>query len=410
MDKLILSAGTVLPVSSPPLRNASVLVIDGKIRDVGKTALFRKKYGGVTEKKLGGGILLPGFVNAHVHLELGWTQARIGRFKGFTGWLEQLVKAKKEKIGAETLEASVAKGIDSLIQSGVTTVGEISSYGGIDKPLLKKSGLRVVLFKEILDSNAHKTDFSSLERDVLYEERLFPHAPYSCEPGLLKKVLRSHGRNGVPFGIHLAESPDEVEFTRGTANRIESRIYPLIGKLPFKRPVAPSPFSYLVKTALEGGARATLIHMVQAGSGDAAEASRLGLGVVLCPRSNLFLQVGPPPVVFYSGLDRLGLGTDGLSSNYNLDFFEELRAFHLLVSQSAGNGASYRSVYAATLGGARALYIEDRTGSIGAGKEADLIYLDARGGKDPYLSVIASSPGDLGLLMVRGKILHARPA
>jgi len=409
MKTFILSAGTVLPVSSKPLSGASVLVSDGKIREVGKTTALLKKHPGVPEIKLGSGTLLPGFINGHTHLELGWTQAEIGAFTGFTGWLEQLIVSKGTPILEETIAASVSEGVKSLVSSGVTTVGEISSYGGLDKPILEQSGLRAVLFREILDSNEHRTDFNFKSGDGLVEERAFPHAPYSCSPRLLRKVFRAHHKNGVPFGMHLAESPDEVEFVKCCANKIESKIFPLIRKESFKRPAAESPFAYFSKMGLSEGDGVTLIHMVQVGKEEADEISRLGLGIVLCPRSNLFLQAGAPPFAYYSGVERLGIGTDGLSSNYNLDFFEELRAFHLLMSQAIGEKAAFKSIHAATLGGAGALYLEEKTGSIDPGKEADLIYIDTPGSfRDPYLSVISSASANLGMVMTAGRVLYKK--
>jgi len=409
MGKLILTAETVLPLSSKPLKNASVLISDGKIREIGKSAALRKRFKGVIERDLGNGILLPGFVNAHTHLELGWMFKRLRSFRGFTGWLAQIIKEKRLGVADGEITESVEEGIRANIRSGVTTVGEISSYGGMDIPLLKSSGLRTVLFREILDSNEGAADFSSLEKGALFEERLFPHSPYSCSPGVLKKSLRSHRRNGVPLGIHLAESADEVRFVRGEENNIEKKIFPLINKTPFKKHSADSPVSYLWKVGLLDGVRVTLVHMVQVSGEEARELRKLDAAVVLCPRSNFFLQVGAPPVKEYAGFNRIGIGTDGLSSNYNLDFFEEMRFLHLLMSQSLGRRAAYVTVYAATLGGARALYIEDKTGSIEPGKEADLIFLkNGSGSGDPYLSVISSAAQDVGMVMVRGEIIHTR--
>jgi cytosine/adenosine deaminase-related metal-dependent hydrolase len=409
MGKLILSAETVLPLSSKPLKNASVLISDGKIREIGKSAALRKRFKGVIERDLGNGILLPGFVNAHTHLELGWMFKRLRSFRGFTGWLAQIIKEKRLGAADGEITESVEEGIRANIRSGVTTVGEISSYGGIDIPLLKSSGLRTVLFREILDSNEGAADFSSLEKGALFEERLFPHSPYSCGPGVLKKSLRSHRRNGVPLGIHLAESADEVRFVRGEENNIEKKIFPLINKTPFKKHSADSPVSYLWKVGLLEGVRVTLVHMVQVSGEEARELCKLDAAVVLCARSNFFLQVGAPPVKEYAKFNRIGIGTDGLSSNYNLDFFEEMRFLHLLMSESLGQRAAYVTVYAATLGGASALYIEDKTGSIEPGKEADLIFLkNGSGSGDPYLSVISSTARDVGMVMVRGEIIHTR--
>ena len=408
MRKLLISAGTILPVSSKPLKNGSVLIADGKIGEIGKSAVLRKRYGSVNEIDLGKGILLPGFVNAHTHLELGWIKKRLRSFKGFTGWLEQIVKEKRLGVTNGEIIESVEEGIETLIGSGVTTVGEISSYNGIDKPLLKDSGLRTVLFREILDSNEDGTDFSSLEESPLFEERLFPHSPYSCSPGLLKKALRSYRKNGIPLGIHLGESADEVKFLRGEENYIEKKIFPLINKSPFKKPSADTPVSYLKNSGLLDGTRITLVHMVQVSEEEAEELRSLDVAIVLCPRSNLFLQVGAPHVKQYADFERLGLGTDGLSSNYNLDFFEEMRFYHLLISRAAGAKAAYKTVYAATLGGAKSLYLENKTGSIEPGKEADLVFLNTGvESGDPYLSVISSTAGNVRMVMVRGLILYS---
>jgi 5-methylthioadenosine/S-adenosylhomocysteine deaminase len=407
MGKLILTAETVVPVSSKPLRNASVFISGGKIREVGKPGVLRKKYKGAQEMDLGKGILLPGLVNAHTHLELGWMFSRLSSFRGFTGWLGQIIKEKRAGVAAAGIVRSAEEGIRASILSGVTTVGEISSYGGIDKQILKGSGLRTVLFREVLDSNEDKTDFSSLEKGTLFEERLFAHSPYSCSPGVLKKALRYYRKNGVPLGIHLAESADEVRFVRGEENNIEKKIFPLIRKTPFKRPRAETPVSYLMNAGLLHGVKITLVHMVQVSGGEARRLRDMDAAVVLCPRSNFFLQVGAPPVKEYAEFNRIGIGTDGLSSNYNLDFFEEMRFLHLLMSASQGRRAAFVTVYAATLGGAKSLYIEDKTGSIEAGKEADLIFLGSGAGTgDPYLSVISSSARDVGMVMVRGEIIH----
>ena len=409
MSKLLLTSDTVLPISSQPLQEAAVYIEDGVIKDLGPASILKREYREVKTLELGDGILLPGFINAHVHLELGWIKEKIGVFQGFTGWLKQIINAKREPIAEETIESSVKQGINTLISSGVTTVGEISSYGGIDKPILKSSGIRTVLFREVLDSKEETCDLGDFETGPLFEERLFPHAPYSCSPGLLRKVLESHLRSKIPLGIHLAESPHEMEFVRGKENAIESTIFPIIGKEPFSRNTADTPFSYLNEIGFFDGSVVTTVHMVHVKPEEVHEIRIKNVGIVLCPRSNLFLQVGVPPLEDYRGLDRLGLGTDGLSSNYNLDYFEELRSLHLLMSLSLGKDAASKSVYCATLGGAKSLYIEDKTGSIEKGKEADLIFLNSDNrSNDPYLSVLSSTNKNLDMVMVQGNIIYER--
>jgi len=409
MKKLLISADTILPISSEPLKDSALVVFDGQIKDIGRASQLRKKYKDIKDIKLGEGFLLPGFINAHTHLELGWIKNKIGGFKGFTQWLQQIISAKKEAVSNQDIEDSVSEGIKSQIASGVTTVGEISSYGGLDIPILKKSGLRTVLFREAVDSKETTMDFDSFEKSDLYEERLFPHAPYSCSPGLLEKVLKSHKKNKRPLGIHLAESREEINFVNRKANSIENEIFPLIAKESFKRKKADTPFGYLKSLGFFDKNKVTTIHMVQIKADEVKEIHNLNVGIVLCPRSNLFLQVGLPPLKEYAKLKRVGLGTDGLSSNYNLDFFEELRVLHLLWSDALGKEASYESVHAATLGGASALFLEDKIGSLEIGKEADLIFLNSKNKfQNPYLSVVSSTNENLELLMVKGHILYSK--
>ena len=409
MEKLLISADTILPVSSDPIKDGALVVSGGKIEDIGKASVLRGKHRRVKEHSLGSGTLLPGFINAHTHLELGWIKKKVGNFKGFTSWLQQIIRAKKEGVTNQEIQESVADGIKAQIESGVTTVGEISSYGGLDIPILKHSGLRTILFREVVDSKEGMMDFDTFKTSSLYEERLFPHAPYSCSPGLLEKTLNSHRKSNRPLGIHLAESKEEIEFVNRKANAIENEIFPLIDKKSFKRKKADTPFGYLKSMGFFDHGRVTTVHMVQVSSEEIKEIESLDIGIVLCPRSNLFLQVGIPPLREYSRLKRVGVGTDGLSSNYNLDFFEELRVLHLLYSEALGREASYETIYSATLGGAGALFLEDRIGSIEIGKEADLIFLNSKDDfNNPYLSVVSSTNENLELVMVRGNILYSK--
>lgn len=409
MEKIVITAETILPISSPSIKKAAVLIANGKIREIGEATSLKKKYKSIKTLDLGNGILLPGFVNGHTHLELGWIKKSIGNFSGFIEWLEQIIIAKTEEVTIEEIELSVEEGIKSLIESGVTTVGEISSYGCIDKPLLEKSGLRTVLFRELFDRHDDFWNIFSFDKEERIEERPFPHSPYSCTPDFLKKVLRFSVENEIPLGIHLAESADELNFLRGEENGFENKILPMVGREPFTRENANTPFQYLKKLGTFVRAKVTLVHMVQVLPKEVEEIIKHDIGIVLCPRSNLFLKVGPAPVEHYTEIERLGIGTDGLSSNFNLDFFEEMRFFYLTFGHSVGKQASFFTVYLATLGGAKALFLEDKIGSIEKGKEADLIFISSSNiYSDPYLTVISSCKDDVKLVMVKGKVIFSR--
>lgn len=409
MSRILLTASTILPISAPPIKEGALLIADGKIKEIGLKTKLRKRFPRITNIELGSGILLPGFVNAHTHLELGWIRRKIGHFNGFIGWLEQIIRAKKIDTTREEIEKSTRNGIKSLIVNGVTTVGEVSSFGGIDKPILKKSGLRTVLFVELFDRDEEFFKGLRFEQEELFEERPFPHAPYSCSPNFLKKLAKFQSKTEIPSGIHLAESPDEVKFLRGYKNGFEQQIFPLIEKDNFHRIKAKSPFQYLKELRSFHKTKVTTVHMVQVHPAEIEEIKKSEIGVVLCPRSNYFLKVGVPPIKHYSELGRIGIGTDGLSSNFNFDFFEELRFFYLIANNVAVSNAPFFTVYAATLGGAKSIFLEHKIGSIEKGKDADLIFLDpADDYTDPYLSVLSSTNKDLKLSMVRGKVIYSK--
>ena len=117
MKGMLITAETVLPISSPPINDGAILIADGKIREAGKSAHLKERYKDIETLDLGRGILLPGFINAHTHLELGWIKRSIGEFNGFIGWLQQIIGAKMEGITREEIEISVQDGISSLLKS-----------------------------------------------------------------------------------------------------------------------------------------------------------------------------------------------------------------------------------------------------------------------------------------------------
>ncbi len=407
MKSYAISSDIVLPISKNPLLNTAIIISEGKIIDIIPQKTVPKKYPSLKEISLGKGILMPGFVNAHTHLELGWIKQKIGPFKDFTGWLEHIIKAKKEDVEIEDIERSVKEGLYTLIKCGITTVAEISSYGETDQKLLKDSKIRSIVFKEILDSNASQLDMDTFKTPPsLQEIRPFLHAPYSCSPELIQNIMRMVIKKGIPISMHIAESPEEVEFVRGSPNLIEKKIYPLIGKEVFKRPKAITPFEYIKKCIDIDLCKLTCVHMVHVDKNEVKEIKEKEIGIVLCPRSNIYLKVGEPPINHYQQIERIGIGTDGLSSNSNLNFFEEMKSFYYTARKKGVKNPAQFTVYAATLGGAKALFIDHYTGSIDIGKKADLIFIEINDiYSTPYNSVIFSTEKDVKLSIVEGNLL-----
>lgn len=410
MCNRILSAETILPIVSAPLYDSSVVISGNEVIDLGNKDDIRRKYKDFTEVYLGKGILLPGFINGHVHLELGWMQGKIGEFEGFTQWLTSIINLKaNDKITDELIKQSVKDGLLTLIRTGVSTVGEISSYDGLDKDIIYSSGIRAIIFEELFDRHIDIVDDRKYEKGGLIETRPFPHAPYSCSPELLKKIFSLAYKCGVSVGIHLAESEEESLFVRNETNKIEEQIYTLINKERYERPFAENPLDYIKKYNDELQTKLTIVHATHLSDGEVDELKEKNVGVIVCPRSNHNLKVGTPPLDKLTELKRLGLATDGLSSNHSLDYFEEMRTLYELLSHLRSNSPSFQTVYLATLGGARSLFIEDMVGSIEAGKKADLIFISYdEKPDDPYLYVIYADKDKLKMNMVNGKVIYSR--
>ena len=410
MEKLLLTADVVVPVSSEPIHNGAVLVNRGHIVDIGTSGEMEAVYPDVAKIRKPNSILLPGFVNAHTHLELSWTGGKIRGFEDFIGWLERLITLKSGGIDEDLVEDSMRMGIREVIESGVTTVGEISSLDFGGREMLKSSGMRIIAFLELFDRVSQRLSSLEFRSEGLYEERPFPHAPYSCGPELLDAVFACARESAVAVGIHLGESPDEVSFLKNLPNEFERKIFPLIKKKTFRRPGAKTPTRYIDGFLLGEDIRLSAVHMVQVTAEDMEIIKRANIGVILCPRSNVFLNVGKPNLRQMRGYERVGLGTDGLSSNSDLDFFEEIRFLHDIMVEQGIPQSARQAVYFATLGGAKALFIEEKTGSLEVGKSADIICVDYQGkiAADPYPCIVSSKPENLQFSMVEGNFIYSK--
>ncbi len=410
MEKLLLAADVVIPVSSGPIRNGAVVVDGGSIVDIGTSDEIEASHPRLPKIRKPNSVILPGFVNAHTHLELSWTRGKIRGFEDFTGWLERLIALKAGGVDRGLVEDSMRMGLRDVIESGVTTVGEISSLNFGGRQILRNSGMRIIAFLELFDRVLPKLPSLEFRSEGLYEERPFPHAPYSCGPELLDAVFARARESAVAVGIHLGESPDEVDFLKNLPNEFERKIFPLIGKETFTRPTAETPTRYIGGFVRGEDVRLSAVHMVQVADEDMEIIRRSDVGVILCPRSNVFLGVGKPNLRRMLDHERIGLGTDGLSSNSDLDFFREIRFLHDMMVEQEIQQSARLAVYFATLGGARALFIEEKTGSLEIGKSADIICVNHEGkaASDPYSCIVSSKSQNLQFSMVGGNFIYCK--
>jgi aminodeoxyfutalosine deaminase len=396
----ILTATWVLPVTGLPLRGGRVAVVGGRVVWVGQAGEPGEPEGRLRD--LGAGVLLPGLVNAHCHLELSHLSGQVPFGGGFTGWVEALVAARASVSApvspgaARASGASAATGeavglaVDAAIASleacGTVAVGDVANSLA-HLASLSASSLSAVVFLELLAWDPARAEATLARADAQRSEvgpslrpglevRLGAHAPHSVSPALLRLLA---GRGG-PAAIHLAESPDETAFLeRGGGEWPGFLVRRGLGHVAFVPP-GVSPVRYVDGLGVLND-RLVAAHAVQVDGADREILARRGVRVVLCPRSNRNLGVGTAdlPALLAAGVS-LALGTDSLASVETLDVLDDAALLH---RQFPGVDP-VAIVRMATLGGAEALGFDD-LGAIAPGKRAALAFAPAsRTEPDPH--------------------------
>lgn len=390
---LFLEAGWVVPIEGAPFRDGAVLVREGSIEAVGPAAELRARHGldggdtAIERLSFPDCVLLPGLVNVHSHLEYSAFHD-FSPCCGFGEWMLRLLRARRRLV-PEDYAVSARWGAQLCVRSGITCIADTAFEGWTTVRAAGEAGLRARVYLEVigLDEEAAPAAMAGVaarleeltgEAGPLLEVGLCPHAPYTVSPRLYREVARYARRRGLAVATHVAESPAEVELLeRGTggialaykaAQLWQGRLW----RAPGLRPAA-----YLSTTGILGPATLA-VHCVHVDEEDIATLAETETAVAHCPRSNARLQCGIAPVaeLLRAGV-RVGLGTDSLASNDNLDMFDEMRA--ALASSRARSGARPLTegevLRMATLGGATALGLHDRIGSLERGKRGDLVMI-----------------------------------
>ncbi len=311
---------------------------------------------------LGEGLLVPGLVNAHAHLELTLLAEKCPADRGFVAWIRALLRAKRA-LRAGDLARSVQRGSARLLETGTTTVGDIvSTEGGLRGNRL---GLRAVLYREVLDAgDASRTEVAlrfvrkALRVKSLITEGLAPHAPYSTGRALLRAAASLARRRKLPVTIHWAESPSEREWLEE-------------GSGDFAGILSSSPGDTGLNLIEEAGLldRGTsLVHGNDPARGELERIASAGSVVVHCPGTHRFFDRPSFPWLRYrrAGIE-IALGTDSLASNEDLDLYREMAAFR----RSAPAAAPADVWRMATTVGARAVGQAGEVGGLTRGSRAD---------------------------------------
>ncbi len=367
----------VVPVTSPPIENGCVVEDAGVIQYVGPV----DGAPAGEDHDLGESVLLPGIINTHTHLELTAMRGFLEDLC-FNDWIDKLRSSRKEALTEEMRLDSARYGIVEGLHAGVTTYADTCSVGLVMDAMLEM-GVRGIMFQETFGSAPEQCDSAMailrarvavlLEKQTeLVRVGISPHAPYTISDELYTETARFAEESGLRMGLHIAESEAETEIVCSASGpfAIEWRVRGMTVE-----PRARSPIALLERT----GCLATaplLIHCVQLDAEDIAAIARNHCAVAHCPASNAKFGHGISPVtdLLAAGVT-VGLGSDSVASNNRMDILEEARLailFQRALKKSESAFTARQALELATIGGARALGIDERVGSLEAGKDADL--------------------------------------
>ena len=336
MNVRVVRADGIVLGEERPLRDAAVVLdADGTVLDVGPSSDILPRHAGVRVETVRG-VLLPGLVNAHAHVELSALRGKVQGGAGFVPWVERMIGLRSAEQPEED-DGAIERAAAELDAFGTAAIGEVTNTLAA-VPALVRRGIGGAIFHEVfgLDREQALARVAKLERDAAsadsclpapdFAYALAPHTVYTTHPDAVRAVLGAARARGVRTTVHLAEHPAERVFleTGGGA------FFDFAARMRFPVATFPVPRRGPIDAAADLGLLApdvVLVHLTDARPDELDRVARSGAPVVLCPRSNLFIEVKLPPL---AEMLRAGivpaLGTDSLASNLSLDVLAEARA------------------------------------------------------------------------------------
>ncbi|KXT71165.1 S-adenosylhomocysteine deaminase / Methylthioadenosine deaminase [Streptococcus gordonii] len=324
-----------------------------------------------------GAWIMPGLVNCHTHSAMTLLRG-IRDDSNLHEWLEDYIWPAESQFTAEVTTKAVQFALAEMLLSGTTTFNDMYNPHGVDikqiYQAVRQSGMRCYFSPTLFTSPAETAaetlahTRAIIEEILSYDDEDFqvmvaPHSPYACDEDLLKGSVDLARELDLRLHIHVAETQNE--------NKIILERYG-------KRPLAfLKDLGYLEQPAI-------FAHGVELNPSEIADLSTSPVSIAHNPISNLKLASGVAPVtnLLATGVT-VGLATDSVASNNNLDMFEEGRTAALLQKMRVGDASQFtieQALKALTIEGAKALGLEDKIGSLEVGKQADFIAIQPRGG------------------------------
>jgi 5-methylthioadenosine/S-adenosylhomocysteine deaminase len=405
---LVVIGGTVVTQNAArDIVSPGAVAIDGTdIVEVGAPDAIAARYRAAETIEARDDIVLPGLINTHTHAPMVMYRG-LADDLALMDWLQKYIfPAEAKTVSPELVRIGTKLAALEMIESGTTTFADMYYFEEEIAKATVEAGLRAVLGQTIIqfpvaDARTPADALARAERFIqefkdngLVVPAVAPHALYTNDRTTLVASAELGRKYGVPVIVHFAETEEEVRLAREKFNS--------------------TPAAYLESIGF-WGPNTLAAHAIWVTDDDIAILKRRDIGLAHNPESNMKLSSGAAPVTKYlaAGI-ALGLGTDGAASNNDLDMFEAMRQASFLAKHVTRDPTAVPARAAldlATIGGARALHMEPRIGSLVAGKRADLITVSMRAARqtpiyDPISHLVYATRGDdVRTTIVNGKVL-----
>jgi aminodeoxyfutalosine deaminase len=372
-----ITADWVFPIANPKIKEGVVIIDDnGKI-----LAIESKNQHNLADLEVYSGFIIPGFINTHCHLELSHMKGKVNTGTGLIPFISSVVtqrNALPEKI-AEAIESATKE----MLEGGIVALGDISNT--IDTFEVKEKGqMRYYTFVEMFDflqeDGAEKAFkdwkmvYDKLNLAQGSKKTIVPHAPYSVSKNLFQKINESNPKTNATISIHNQETPPESElFLQKKGGFLD--FYSKFGISLKKFKATKMPSIYYAMSQMNPENRTLFVHNTLTTRDDirAAQAWSPHTYWASCPNANLYIENRLPDYqAFLDTNARVTLGTDSLTSNWQLSILEEMKTIARFQSY-----VPFETLLRwATLNGAEALGFEDTLGSLEVGKTPGILVMD----------------------------------
>ncbi|WP_031515334.1 amidohydrolase [Desulfofalx alkaliphila] len=350
------------------ISKGEIHISDGTIQWLGQGSLAPEDFSADIEIDGSDMVAMPGFINCHTHAAMTLLRGYADDLE-LMEWLNEKIWPLEAKLTGEDIYYGSLLACIEMIKSGTTTFADMYFFMDQVAKATGESGMRAVLSRGLIGIAPHGMQALEENKEFIKQYHLSSagritamfgaHAPYTCPPEYLEKVMEAADELKVGIHIHLAETLTE-----------HRDILKQYGKTPIQHVDSLGLFNYHTIGA----------HCVHVDDTDIKILADKNVGVAHNPESNMKLASGIAPVnkMIQAGVT-VGLGTDGASSNNNLDMLEEMRSATLLQKVSTMDPTvlpAYDALEMATAKGAKVLGLEEQVGRLKPGMRADLILVD----------------------------------